>query len=191
LPPLAVAAPAAAAAPVLPAPAVLARAAAPPPAQHAAAAEAPAMPHSFATAFLAPAAAPSPVAAVAQDANHFTQDRVVKAQRAVRPAVLVPAAAATGTQLVQLGSFASEQVARRAWTLYTGKYPQLANHKMVISEAVVRGKHYWRVAAAGYSKADSASMCGLVKSGGAQCFAYDAGRPLPGAIDTGVRLASR
>ena len=62
---------------------------------------------------------------------------------------------------------------------------------MVINQAVVRGKNFWRVSAAGYGKASAASMCGRVKSGGAGCFAYAEGRPLPGAIDTGIRLASR
>jgi hypothetical protein len=35
-------------------------------------------------------------------------------------------------------------------------------------------------------------MCGRVKSsGGDGCFAYAEGRPLPGAIDNGTRLALR
>jgi hypothetical protein len=34
-------------------------------------------------------------------------------------------------------------------------------------------------------------MCGRVRGGGAGCFAYAEGRPLPGAIDRGIRLASR
>ena len=62
---------------------------------------------------------------------------------------------------------------------------------MVISEAVVRGKHYWRVSAADYDRDGSQAMCGRVKSGGEGCFAYHEVRPLPGAINTGVRLASR
>jgi hypothetical protein len=62
---------------------------------------------------------------------------------------------------------------------------------MVISEAIVRGKHYWRVSAAGYGLASSRSMCGRVKSSGEGCFAYAEGHPLPGAIDTGIRMALR
>ena len=34
-------------------------------------------------------------------------------------------------------------------------------------------------------------MCGKVKSSGAGCFAWSEGRPLPGAVDTGVRMARR
>jgi len=55
----------------------------------------------------------------------------------------------------------------------------------------VRGKHYWRVSAAGFGLASSQSMCGRVKSSGEGCFAYAESRPLPGAIDTGTRLALR
>jgi len=95
------------------------------------------------------------------------------------------------THLVQLGSFGSEQGARRAWDVYVKKYPDLANRQLVISEAVVRGKQYWRVSAAGFGKSSSAAMCGKVKASGAGCFAYAEGRPLPGAVDTGIRLARR
>jgi len=34
-------------------------------------------------------------------------------------------------------------------------------------------------------------MCGRVRASGAGCFAYAEGRPLPGAVDRGVRLARR
>ena len=62
---------------------------------------------------------------------------------------------------------------------------------MVITEALVKGKRYWRVSAAGYDRASSSAMCGRVKSRGEGCFAYAESRPLPGAIDTGVRMAMR
>jgi hypothetical protein len=95
------------------------------------------------------------------------------------------------THLIQLGSFASEAGARRAWQIYNNKYPELAGHQLVISEAVVRGKHYWRVSAGQFGRASSASMCSRVRGAGEGCFAYAEGRPLPGAIDRGIRLASR
>jgi Flp pilus assembly protein TadD len=148
-------------------------------------------PATFATAFAAPALASSSLAAVApQDAARFAEAPVVrsaaKPQRAPHSAP-----SASGTHLIQLGSFASEAGARKAWNIYTRKYPELSGHQLVISEAVVRGKHYWRVSAAGYDRAGSSSMCGKVRSGGSGCFAYAEGRPLPGAIDTGIRLARR
>ena len=155
-------------------------------------------PATFAQAFAAPAVAHSTLAVVSQDAASFAPPRLAK--RASRPAVnglarLVPAVATTtaaeSTHLVQLGSFASERGARRAWEIYTGKYPALAGHQLVISEAVVRGKHYWRVSAGGYGRSGASSTCGMVHDTGGGCFAYAEGHPLPGAIDRGIRLASR
>ena len=148
--------------------------------------------------FQAAFAAPSAGAPVQQDAARFVQAPVVQAAPAGRRVVAESpvarvAAQADGTHLVQLGSFSSEAGARRAWGIYITKYPELAGHEMVISEAVVRGKHYWRVSAAGYDQASSRSMCGRVKSSraGEGCFAWAESRPMPGAIDTGVRLARR
>jgi hypothetical protein len=109
----------------------------------------------------------------------------------VEPVATRAAPQADGTHLVQLGSFASEAGARRAWGIYTKKYPELSGHEMVITEAVVRGKHYWRVSAAGYGRSSSTAMCGRVRASGSGCFAYAEGRPLPGAVDRGVRLARR
>ncbi|KPL69569.1 hypothetical protein SZ64_16615 [Erythrobacter sp. SG61-1L] len=126
--------------------------------------------------FVAPAPKPAKVAA-AKSAPAKAASRV---------------AAADGTHLVQLGSFSSEQGARRAWGIYVKRYPELANHEMVLTEARVNGRNYWRVAAGGYSAGSSRSMCGKVsKAGGDGCIAYAQGRPLPGTVDDGRRLASR
>jgi Flp pilus assembly protein TadD len=156
-----------------------------------AAPESPAL-SNFQAAFSAPTPAP-----VAQDASRFVQAPVVQADTraappaATRAAVPVAAQQADGTHLVQLGSFSSEQGARRAWGIYLRQYPELAGHDMVISEAIVRGKRYWRVSAAGFGRSSSSAMCGRVKASGSGCFAYAEGRPLPGAVDNGVRLARR
>jgi Flp pilus assembly protein TadD len=138
-------------------------------------------------------------APVMQDASRFVSEPVVQPAAASRNAAPKRAAAATpaatpaaqGTHLVQLGSFSSEQGARKAWNIYLKRYPELTGHQMVISEAVVKGKRYWRVSAAGFGKAASSAMRGKVKARGEGCFAYAQGRPLPGAVDTGVRLAQR
>ena len=148
----------------------------------------------FQAAFSAPlpavsVATPAPVVA---DAARFMQTPLVQPTPARTAASAVAAAPrADGTHLVQLGSFSSEQGARRAWSIYTRNYPELAGHEMVISEAVVRGKRYWRVSASGFGRTAAASMCGQVRSTGNGCFAYAEGRPLPGAVDRGVRLARR
>jgi Flp pilus assembly protein TadD len=154
-------------------------------------------PSDFKSAFASYAPSGGSIAQVTQDALRFVSQPVVQTA-AVRQGAAPRAAAAAaskqsdGTHLVQLGSFASEQGARRAWGIYTRRYPDLRDHRMVITQAVVRGKHYWRVSAGGYGLASSQAMCGRVKSsGGDGCFAYAEGRPLPGAIDTGTRLALR
>ncbi len=110
---------------------------------------------------------------------------------AERPAAVATSAAADGSHLVQLGSFLSQQGARRAWNIYVGRYPELADREMVITEAVVRGRHYWRVSAGGYSQVASQSLCGRVRSAGEGCVTWAQNRPLPGAVDNGVRLARR
>lgn len=118
------------------------------------------------------------------------------APRDAEPSPVAALAMADGTHLVQLGSFSSEQGARRAWGIYVSRYPELSGHDMVITEAMVRGKRYFRVSAAGFDRANSRSMCSAVSTrGGDGCISWAANAPLPGALpsrreDT-VRLARR
>ncbi|MEO7247630.1 MAG: tetratricopeptide repeat protein [Novosphingobium sp.] len=100
---------------------------------------------------------------------------------------------AAGTHLVQLGSFSSPQGARRAWGIYTARNASLASYRMNIAPAVVRGKHVWRVAAAGLVGSKAAyGLCSRVKSGGGACFAYAAApaRPMPGTVPSQARAVS-
>lgn len=170
-----------------------------PPVAGLAAQPAPAAPSAtFSTAFREAPSAPA-FAAVNTDASAFTKPAPAKAApaKASRPmrsqgALLrTDTPAADGTHLVQLGSFASEAGAKRAWNIYVKRYPELAQHDMVITEAMVNGKRFWRVSAAGFNRASSSSMCGKVKNSGGGCFAWAQSRPLPGAVDTGVRMAMR
>jgi Flp pilus assembly protein TadD len=112
----------------------------------------------------APVAEPAPLAA--------------KPARSVR--VVLPAAKATvvrnGSHLVQLGSFSSPQGARRGWGILAAKNPKLRDYRMVITPAVVRGKNFWRVAAAGFDANSAQSTCLTVKNRGGVCFAYAATR---------------
>lgn len=118
--------------------------------------------------------------------------RAAEPRRIARAVEAAPVkAAASGTHLVQLGSFSSEAGAKRAWGIYAKRYPQLSAHDMVITRAVVHGKTYFRVSAAGFGRDSSRSMCSRVKSSGNGCIAWAANSPLPGAVDRGVRMASR
>lgn len=93
----------------------------------------------------------------------------------VKPAVAAkPAARAGGSHLVQLGAFSSEQGARRAWGVLAARSPQLKGYRMTITPATVRGKQYWRVAAAGLDAGGASGLCANVKARGGACFAYAA-----------------
>ena len=146
-------------------------------------------PASFESAFLA-TPVPAPVMAASPLASHArAKPAPVTAPKAARQA---QGPAKAGSHLVQLGSFSSEANARRAWGIYLTRYPQLRDRQMVITRAVVGGKNYWRVSAAGYDARSAQAMCGQVKrNSGSGCFAYAEGRPLPGAVDATRRFASR
>jgi Flp pilus assembly protein TadD len=97
--------------------------------------------------------------------------RLAGARVATTPVAARPVAGG-GTHLVQLGSFSSQQGARRAWGIYAAANPSLKNFKMTITQATVRGKVYWRVAAAGFDARGASSWCSSLKQSGGACFAY-------------------
>lgn len=167
---------------------------------------------SFAEAFAAPIAAPAPARAPARVAggvqyvsNPVVQQLPARSERALprvaastqrrMAATAAPAPAAASdkgaaTHLVQLGAYDSKIEAQRGWTVLKGKFPQLKDHDVVITEAVVNGRTFWRVAAAGFGANGAKGMCGTVKSAGRGCFAYAASSPPAGAVDRGVRVAA-
>ncbi|MCR2834767.1 SPOR domain-containing protein [Parerythrobacter lacustris] len=163
-------------------------------------------PVNFAQAFEAPAPNAQAMERFTQDTVKFVANPVVQPvpvtrsasapQRAAAAPASAPGstsarAALDGEHLVQLGSFSSEAGAKRAWGIYSKRYPQLKDADMVITKAVVRGKTYFRVSAGGFQRASAASVCSSVKSQGEGCIAWAASKPLPGAVDNGVRLARR
>jgi Flp pilus assembly protein TadD len=134
-----------------------------------------------ATPVAAPAPAPRQVKAVpkpraARPAIASAKPKAVTHRPGLRPRHAAAAVPGRGSShLVQLGSFASEQGARRAWGYYAKRNPELRNFKMQISKAVVRGKTYWRVAAAGLDGRGAGGLCSAVKGRGGVCFAYSIG----------------
>lgn len=102
-----------------------------------------------------------------------------------------PSDKAAGTHLVQLGSYNSKIEAERGGTAIKAKFPQLRDHDVVITEALVNGRTFFRVAAAGFGPQSAKALCGTLKSAGRGCFAYAASNPPAGAVDKGVRLAAR
>lgn len=160
-----------------------------------------------------PVQAPAPVAKPAPKrvAMKYVSNEVVQKvpARSQRPAPQVaaappqPAPAKTSqrrmaiasgdaaTHLVQLGSFGSRDVAEAKWNELQRKIPQLKGRDVVITEANVKGKTYYRVAAAGFGSNSARAMCGTAKAKGVGCFAYAASSPPAGAVDRGVRIAAR
>ncbi|MDC0886544.1 SPOR domain-containing protein [Altererythrobacter sp.] len=173
--------------------------AAPPTAAPQVAVAAPAVrtPESFEDAFKAPAPRGATVAQVASSAIKFMSDPVVQKMPVRQGAAAKTARIAkrtvdsSGSHLVQLGSFRSEAGARRAWGIYANRYSNLSDYQMVITQAKVRGKTYYRVSAGGFQAAAAKTMCGTIKSNGQGCIAWADGRPLPGAVDRNYRMASR
>lgn len=102
-----------------------------------------------------------------------------------RAAVAAPVA--NGSHLVQLGSFASAQGARRAWGIFTVRNQELRRYKMTITPAVVRGQNFWRVAAGGFSAGSANGLCSSVKNRGGVCFAYAGSvKAVPGVAPRGA-----
>ena len=136
---------------------------------------------SFANAFVASTAS-EPAATPARHAP-------ARAPRTVR--VVLPAAKPvnfrTGSHLVQLGSFSSPQGARRGWGILAARNPQLRDYRMVITPAVVNGRNFWRVAAAGFDAGTASGLCSNVRNRGGACFAYAATRAPAGAVPAGAQ----
>ena len=95
------------------------------------------------------------------------------------------------SHLVQLGAYNSKIEAQRGWNMLKAKFPQLKDRKVVITEAVVGGRTFWRVAAQGFGPRSARAMCGTVKAAGRSCFTYAAANPPAGAVKRDVRMAAR
>ena len=127
-------------------------------------------------------------------AERSTPRMAASPQRRMAPAA-APAPVANdksmASHLVQLGSYDSKIEAERGWTVLKSKFPQLEEHKLVVTEAVVNGRTFWRVAAEGFGPKSAQSLCSSVKSAGRACFAYAASSPPAGAVKGNVQMASR
>lgn len=97
------------------------------------------------------------------------------------------AQSADATHLVQLGSFRTMEGAQRAWGIFVARDPRLKDHTMRITEAMVAGRRYYRVAAEGFDRGSARSMCSSVKSRGNGCLAYAETNPLPGVLPSRER----
>jgi len=129
-------------------------------------------------------------APVAQPAPRVAQGPSQR-RMAATSAASAPAPSGPSTHLVQLGAYSSKVEATRGWTTLQAKFPQLKGRQPVITEAVVNGRTFWRVAADGFTSQSAKSMCGTVKSAGRGCFAYAATTPPAGVVKRDVQVAAR
>jgi Flp pilus assembly protein TadD len=137
----------------------------------------------FEQAFVEPVAQPAAPAAQTAKAPAaqppLRKTRKVAAANRIFPGVK---AAVNGSHLVQLGAFSSKANAERAWSIFLSRNPELARFDRKLTEAVVGGKRYWRVSAAGFDRGSARQMCSTVKTRGGACILWAAGNPLPGAV---------
>ncbi|NQX94160.1 MAG: SPOR domain-containing protein [Erythrobacter sp.] len=122
-----------------------------------------------------------------------TATRVAAAPRkvpATAPKPVVAKAPKGDSHMVQLGSYSSEAEAKAGWASLQRKFGELAAHDVMITKAEVKGKTYYRVAAAGFGRQGAVQMCSTVRSAGRGCFAYVKSSPPAGAVGKGVRIAA-
>jgi hypothetical protein len=140
------------------------------------------VPSGFAAAFARADAQPGFVSQpVVQPIPVSRTPQAPRAADRARPHRQAVAAPRSGTHMVQLGSFSSESNARRAIGIYTARNAELRNYRLTIIPAVVNGRSYWRVAAAGLDGSGARQLCSGVRNRGGACFAYAAGRAPAGA----------
>lgn len=143
-------------------------------------------PISFQSAF---AAAPESQPLAQPEAPSFTKPmRGSKHQAAAKPAAKSPskasarrdfavaAVASGGNHVVQLGAFSSAANAEKAKRQFQSRPAGLKGRELAITEAMVNGRKFWRVAAVGFDSASAGQTCGSLKRKGGACFAYAADR---------------
>ncbi len=88
------------------------------------------------------------------------------------PVEVSPDAIAPGSRLVQLGAYASPEVARSEWSRISGAFGALfENHQRVVQKAESRGKTFYRLRVSGFDDlADARRFCAVLTSKKADCI---------------------
>lgn len=102
-------------------------------------------------------------------------DLAVASAAAAMPAVareVDPVEIASGTRLVQLGAFDSEDVARSEWSRLLTRFPEMLEGKdRVIQQAQSGGKTFYRLRAMGFADISEArNFCSALMAGQAACI---------------------
>ena len=127
-------------------------------------------------------ASPAAAAPAPRRAGKFVAERgkPVQPGKGKGLAALAPKPVANGTHWVQLGSYTDPAVAKEGWGKFTRRTPALKGFAQVTTTATVDGTPVWRVAATGFANYDAAAkMCALVKQRGGACLVKraEAGSP--------------
>jgi Flp pilus assembly protein TadD len=108
--------------------------------------------------------------------GHSAVARPAKVAAPSRP-VAMAALPENSTHVVQLGSFATPEGAKRAWRHFLARDRGLAGYRSLTTQVTVNGRQFWRVQAAGFTSSGSAnSLCHSVKSRGGACLVMEAPR---------------
>ncbi|MBT8416977.1 MAG: SPOR domain-containing protein [Silicimonas sp.] len=83
-----------------------------------------------------------------------------------------PSSIPSGTRLVQLGAFGSEDIARAEWDKATARFGNyMTGKERVVQEAQTGGRTFYRLRAMGFSNlADARRFCSVLVSDGANCI---------------------
>lgn len=136
--------------------------------------------------------APKPAAVAVADPAPAAAAMTFIATPVVQPIAAAPAPAAfhdiavqahgarpASAHFVQLAAYHDQRSAERGKVILAKRHPLLRGHGLLITEARLHGRNYWRVVIAGFDGATAANLCTSLKRQGAACFAYSvkAGRP--------------
>ena len=80
-----------------------------------------------------------------------------------------PSPAAPGGPVVQLGAYGSMVKAETAWSLLSGRFPEVAALRKSVVTATVAGKPFYRLRAAG-SAEQTRAACAALKAAGENCL---------------------
>lgn len=135
---------------------------------------------------VATVAAPKPEVAAIIKGPGPAQSRRPQIRPASAPAVVIPASAPApevtkdldanvlpaGTRLVQLGAYASDEIARSEWDKMIARYGEYLNGKdRIVQKAQSGGRTFYRLRAHGFSDlSDARRFCSVLVAEGADCI---------------------
>lgn len=118
-------------------------------------------------------ALPEPEQALAEVAGGVARSPRPSGRPAIRPTApeMTASALPAGTQLVQVGDFASAEAARAEWSRLAGRFaPYLQGKAPVVQAAQSGGRDFWRLRATGFTDgADAKRLCATLSAAGVGC----------------------